>query len=251
MLRDLLEGDEPILGGWCSIPSAFSAEVLATAGFDWICIDAQHGLIGYEAMAAMLQATAISRTPTLVRVPWNSPPDIMKALDAGATGVIVPMVNSPEEALAAAGACRYPPAGYRSWGPLRPGHGSPPDVESANRAVVCVVMIETAEGLARVDEILEVPGVDAVFVGPSDMAVTHGLKPDYTGSDPRHRKLIEDVLAACRRKGVVPGIFCGSPGAAARWQEAGFRLLAAVTDAGLIRTGAAAALRELRAGGGL
>src|SRR5439155_16169946 len=118
-LREVLTSGRPAVGGWCVIPGAFTAEVVARSGVEWICIDAQHGLVGYGEMLSMLQAVTATGVPALVRVPWNDPGWIMKALDAGAAGVIVPMVNTPEEAEAAAGACRYPPDGYRSWGPTR------------------------------------------------------------------------------------------------------------------------------------
>jgi 4-hydroxy-2-oxoheptanedioate aldolase len=217
------------------------------AGFDWICIDTQHGLIGYDQMVPMLQALSATGTPAFVRVPWNQPGDIMKALDAGAQGVIVPMVNSREEAESAVGACRYPPQGYRSWGPARAAlqvSGFGP--ESANRAVVCMVMIETVEGLAALDEILEVPGIDGVYVGPNDLAVTHGMKPDATASDPEHRRLIEKILQACVRRGLIAGIHCSGPDTAVRWREAGFRMLNVDNDSVFLRAGAATVLDALR-----
>jgi len=114
ILREILDGGKAAFGGWCVVPGSFTAEVMARAGFDWICIDIQHGLMGQQDMVGMLQGVAATAVPSMVRVPWNDPGWIMKALDAGAAGVIVPMVNSPEEAAAAAGACRYPPEGYRS-----------------------------------------------------------------------------------------------------------------------------------------
>jgi 4-hydroxy-2-oxoheptanedioate aldolase len=246
-LRELWDRREPTLGGWCVIPSAFSAELMGRAGFDWVCIDTQHGLIGYDQMLPMLQALSATGVPSFVRVPWNQPADIMKALDAGAQGVIVPMVNSREEAERAAGACRYPPLGYRSWGPTRAalqvsGYGT----ENANRAVVCMVMIETVEGLAAIDEILSVPGVDGVYVGPNDLAVTHGMKPDATASAPEHRRLIEKILEACVRRDLIAGIHCAGPDTATRWQEAGFRMLNVDNDSAFLRAGAARVLEAIR-----
>jgi 4-hydroxy-2-oxoheptanedioate aldolase len=246
-LRELWERGEPTVGGWCVIPSSFAAELMGGAGFDWVCIDTQHGVIGYDQMLPMLQALSATGTPAFVRVPWNQPADIMKALDAGAQGVIVPMINSREEAERAAGACRYPPAGYRSWGPTRAalqvsGYGT----EIANRAVVCMVMIETVEGLAAIDEILSVPGVDGVYVGPNDLAVTHGMKPDATASAPEHRRLIEKILEACVRRDLIAGIHCAGPDTAIRWREAGFRMLNVDNDSAFLRTGAARVLEALR-----
>src|ERR1700730_1136475 len=157
------------------MPGSFTAEVMAHAGFDWMCIDLQHGLIGYQEMLAMLQAVAVANVPALVRVPWNDPAWIMKALDAGAAGVIVPLVNSADEAAAAGGACRYPPDGYRSWGPTRAALGSPNfSPELANSSVVCAVMVESVPALERLDEIVSVPGVDAVFIGPRASAISLG-----------------------------------------------------------------------------
>jgi 4-hydroxy-2-oxoheptanedioate aldolase len=220
---------------------------MGRAGYDWVCIDTQHGVIGYDQMLPMLQALSATRTPAFVRVPWNQPSDIMKALDAGAQGVIVPMVNSEEEARRAVGACRYPPLGYRSWGPTRAAlqvDGFGP--ESANRAVVCMVMIETVEGMAAVDEILAVPGVDGVYVGSNDLAVTHGMKPDATASNPEHRRLIEAILDACKRRGLIAGIHCAGPDTAMRWREVGFRMLNVDNDSLFLRAGAARVLEQMR-----
>lgn len=218
-LRELWDRGGVTIGGWCVIPSPFSAELMGRAGFDWVCIDTQHGLIGFDQMAPMLQTLAVTGTPAFVRVPWNTPSDIMKALDAGAQGVIVPMVNSADDARRVVGACRYPPEGYRSWGPIRAALGvdgySP---EVGNRRVVVAVMIETADGVAAVDEILAVPGVDAVYVGPNDLAITHG---------------------------VVPGIHCGSVDTARRWRDRGFRMLNVTSDAVFMRTGASAVVKGL------
>lgn len=233
-LRDVLTGGKTSVGGWCVTPSPFTAEVMARAGFDWICIDQQHGLIGYQQMLAMLQAVAAAGVPAIVRVPWNEPAAIMKALDAGAAGVIVPMVNTPEEAAAAVGACRYPPAGYRSWGPTRAALGvrdfSP---ESANRAVVCAVMVETVPAMERLAEIASVPGVDVVFIGPSDFAISMGFAP--RSDEAAHRARLEEVPKVCRDHGVVSGIACNSPELLARWREAGYTMLATPSDAVLLR----------------
>lgn len=246
-LRKLWDGGGVTVGGWCVMPSAFAAELMARSGYDWICIDTQHGVVGYDQMALMLQAIAITGTPALVRVPWNDPAEIMKALDAGAQGIVVPMVNSAEEARRAVGACRYPPQGYRSWGPVRAALGvqgySP---ETANRRVVVAIMIETADGVESIDEILTVPGVDAVYVGPNDLAISHGLSPSATAETDEHVRLIERILSACNRHGVIAGIHCGSLDTARRWRAAGFRMLNVNSDAVLMRQGAAAVVDGLR-----
>jgi 4-hydroxy-2-oxoheptanedioate aldolase len=246
-LRELWDKGKPTLGGWCVIPSPFTAELMGRAGYDWICIDTQHGLIGYDEMLPMLQAVSATGAPAFVRVRWNEPAEIMKALDAGAQGVIVPLVSSAADAREAAGACRYPPQGYRSWGPTRAAlqvSGYSP--ESANRAVVCVVMIETPGAVASLEEILTVPGVDGVFVGPNDLAVTHEMKPDATASAPKHRQLIEAILAACDHHQLTAGIQCGGLETAIRWRDAGFRMLSVDNDAVFIRTRAAQVLEAMR-----
>ncbi len=246
-LRDVWEAEGIKVGGWCVVPSALTAELMGHCGFDWVCIDTQHGLIGYESMAAMLQALAITGTPAFVRVRWNEPGEIMKALDAGAQGVIVPMVNSADEARQAVGACRYPPDGYRSWGPIRASLGiadySP---ALANRRVVVAVMIETPDGVRNADKITSVPGVDAVYVGPSDLAAGHGMVPDGTVREPEHARLVETILAACQRAGVVAGIHCGDLETAIRWRQAGFRMLNVQSDAVFLRQAAQAVVGSLK-----
>lgn len=246
-LRQLWEEGRTTLGGWCVIPSPFVAELMARSGFDWICIDIQHGLIGYEQMVNMLQAIAITGTPSLVRVPWNQPDWIMRALDAGAEGIVIPMVNSVEEAQRAVGACRYPPHGYRSWGPVRAALGVPGySPESANRRTVVVIMIETPGGVQAAEKIAAVPGVDAVYIGPNDLAVGHGLQPSGTVEEPEHERLVESILATCKRRGLVAGIHCGSVKTALRWRERGFTMLNVTSDAVFLRERAASVLEALR-----
>jgi 4-hydroxy-2-oxoheptanedioate aldolase len=244
-LRELLKGNKAALGGWCVIPGSFTAEIMARAGFDWVCIDVQHGLIGYQEMVGMLQAVAVAGVPSVVRVPWNDPGWIMKALDAGAAGVIVPMVNSPEEAVTAVGACRYPPEGYRSWGPTRASLGvSDYSPELVNRSVVCAVMVETVPALERLDEILAVKGVDAVFIGPSDFALSMGFGP--RSDEPEHRRRLEAVPALCRDHDVIPGIACGSGELLVRWRQAGYTMLAVPSDMVLLRRSATDMLDTVR-----
>lgn len=232
------------IGGWCAIPSVFSAELIGRCGFDWVCIDTQHGLIGYDQLTGMIQGLSITGTPVVVRVPWNQPDHIMKALDAGAQGIIVPMVNTAEDARQAVEAVKYPPEGTRSWGPVRaaldvPGYA--PDV--ANRRTIVVPMIETREGVANMDEILSTPGVDAAYVGPSDLALAHGIAPTLNATDSEHVRLIESILAACNRNGVIPGIHTDGIDNALRWRELGFRMMTLASDAVLMRQAASAAVR--------
>ena len=242
-LRERWTAGKATFGAWCTIPSSWTAEVAARSGHDWVCIDTQHGLIGYDVMLPMLQAISAGGVPSLVRVPWNEPGSIMKALDAGAGGIIVPMVNSVGEAKMAVAACRYPPTGIRSMGPIRARA-----VDSEWRQPICVVMIETVEAVARAREILAVPGIDAVFVGPNDLAVSAGLDSSYEASDPKHRRLIEEIIEAARASGVAAGIMCGSAEVALQWYRIGFVMLALQSDTRLLEAASArivAAAREL------
>jgi len=244
-LRELWDGTDATIGGWCSIPSPFSAELIGRCGFDWVCIDTQHGLVAYDQMAPMLQALSITATPAFVRVAWNQPDHIMKALDAGAQGVIVPMVSSEEEARAAVAAAKYPPMGMRSWGPIRAAF----DVENyspevANRRTIVAVMIETPGGVENLDAILAIPGVDAVYVGPSDLALGHGMTPTLAVTDPEHERLIETVVDACRRHGVVAGIHCDSVETVRRWHARGYAMFTVGSDAALMRQAATAVVAQ-------
>lgn len=237
-LRALWDSGDPTVGGWCRIPSAYSAEVVGRAGFDWVCVDMQHGLAGQETMVSMLQALDACGVPAVVRVEWNDPGSIMRALDAGAQGIVVPMVESADDARRAAQASHYPPTGFRSWGPARAGLGRKGyTVGSANASIVCMVMIETREAIANLDDILSVEGVDGAYVGPSDLAISCGLPPnDAEGLEPSEplAGLIRDVLAGCRSHDLVAGIHCPDVEAARGWAREGFRMLAVANDASVL-----------------
>jgi len=249
-LRAIWAQRGPALGGWLTVPSAVSAEIMAHAGFDWVCADMQHGMIGFSQMVQMLQGISSTDTVPLVRVPRNEPGIIGRCLDAGAWGVIVPMVNSREEALAAVAACRYSPQGIRSFGPLRAKYYAGFDYfERANREVACIVMVETQGAVDRIDEIVSVPGVDAVYVGPADLSITLGLAPAPDHSEQSFTDALERVLDACRRHNVVPGIAGNSDTAVKRLQQ-GFRLVEVASDAGLLGISAGRALAQVRPGSG-
>ena len=244
-VKKKLRAGEPTFGTWLSLGDLYATRVMARAGFDWMCIDVQHGVVDYRDMLQMLQAVAVTDVPAMVRVPWNDPGWIMKALDAGAAGVIVPTVNTPEEAKVAVGACRYPPDGYRSWGPTRVALGVPDySPKLANRSVICAVMVETVSAIDRLEEIVAVEGVDAVFIGPSDFAVSMGLPP--RSDEPEHRRRLEAVPAICQSHDVVAGIACGSGELLEQWRHAGYTMLAAPSDMVLLRRAAAEILQTAR-----
>lgn len=238
---------EATLGGWLAIGNAYTAELMGMLGFDWLAIDLQHGQIGFDDLHQLLPAISATPALPLVRVPWNAPDQIMKALDAGAFGVIVPMVNSAAEARAAVAACRYPPLGQRSFGPIRAAlHAGRGYAREANSQLACVVMIETAEALAAIDEILAVEGIDAIYIGPSDLGLSRGRSPRGDDDDPEHLADVAHILAAARRHGVAAGIHCSSLEFAQRWLEAGFVMVTVGSDSGFLSRAAAADLAAAR-----
>ncbi len=250
-LKQLWEEGQSALGGWLAVPSSFSAEIFANGGFDWVCVDTQHGIIGYQTSVTMLQALSTTDVVPIVRVPWNEPGIIMKTLDAGAYGVIIPMVNSKAEAEAAVGACRYAPEGYRSQGPLRARLYAGPDYSArANDTVLCIPMIETREAIDNLDEILSVPGVDVAYVGPSDLGVSLGTAPGFDHDDQSFVDALQAVLDACDRHGVVPGIHGGNVATARKRLEQGFKFVEMCADAVALTQTAAADLKAVRGAAG-
>jgi len=208
----------------------------------------QHGLAWLDQMVPMLQGLAIGRTPAFVRVPWNEPWLIMRALDGGATGVIVPHVESAEEAARAVAACRYPPHGIRSWGPGRAAFGvADYTAAKGDEAVLCVVMVETVEGVERIDEIVSTKGVDGVFIGPADLSLSGGGLASMRADAPDHVARILKVRDACRRCGVVAGIYSGDAASTGRWAAEGFRFLALLNDVHHVTSGTAENLKAARA----
>ena len=237
---------EVTLGGWCTIGDPYAAEIVGRLGYEWVCIDAQHGMIDDASTVGMLQAIAAAGVPALVRVRWNRPEIIGRALDAGAQGVIVPMVDDPRSAEAAVRACRYAPDGQRSFGPARAALRAPDfSAAGANRAVICIVMVETVHATEAIDDIVAVPGIDGVFVGPYDLSLAEGYTPDLRCAEPEHLRRIERVATACERAGVTAGIYAGAADTAKLWRACGYRMLATYADAILLRLGGQALLAEL------
>ena len=246
-LANRIAAGDTLIGAISSLPDPFAAEVFGSVGFDWVCVDLQHGMATPTSLVGLLQAFSLSATPVLVRVPWNEPSAIMRALDTGADGVIVPMVNSAADARAAVAACRFPPDGIRSWGPTRvslrrPGYA----VGLANDEVVCAVMIETRAGLEAVDEILSVGGVDAVFVGPSDLAVDLGMAPSLVADGPGVRDALVRIAERAAAHGVCPAIFTSGRDAATRLIGEGYRMLTVGSDRLLMAEAAKTLLGTIR-----
>jgi len=246
-VRDLVAARRPAYGAWCMIDSPLNVEVIARSGVDWLCIDLQHGLIDEGAMRRMVQAAGVYGTPVLIRAPWNEPAAIMRALDSGADGVIVPMVNGAAEARLAATATKFPPQGNRSWGPLRPALLRPEfNPELANQATVCLVMVETVEAVEALDEILEVPSIDGVFVGPKDLALSHRQTVADALENPWDTDVLRRIATSCATHGLVAASICDTIEQAVRLRGLGFSLLALQTDAAWLGRAAASALEAIR-----
>ncbi len=223
------------VNGWLSIPSSVSAEIMARLGWDSLTIDMQHGLIDYAQALGMLQAISSTPTPALVRVPWLEPGIIMKMLDAGAWGIICPMVERPEDAAELVRCCRYPPSGRRSFGPTRAALLWGTDYASwANRELLAIAMIETREAVDRLDGILATEGLDAVYVGPADLSSSLGFTPGFDPEQPEVRDAIARIVDGARRHGLRAGIHCGSTAYARRMLELGFDFVSLLSDARLL-----------------
>lgn len=228
------------LGAWCHIPAGFAAEIVASAGFDWCCIDRQHGLADDAAMLAMIHALDACRVPVVVRVASNAPELIGQALDWGAHAVVVPMIESVEDARRAGAACHYPPDGCRSWGPSRlklRGVRRADDVPKP----LCMVMIETATALADVEHIARLSHVGGLFVGPSDLSLALGVD----AQSPELEQASRRVAAACRAHGKVAGAFAGLAGIE-QWLGRGFTWLAVESDSTLLQRAAREAWDQAR-----
>lgn len=227
-LKIAFDSGEPALGAWISLPTSISAEIAGSAGYEYVCLDLQHGLIDYATSVPMLQALSIGSTTPVVRVPENHASHIGKALDAGAMGIIIPMVNTVEQAEAAVASCRYAPTGTRSYGPTRVVGVEGPDYwDNANTDISCIPMIETVEALANLDAILSVEGVDAIYVGPADLAISQGFGPGT--NEPEFVEALDQIVAACNRHGVVPGIHA-TPTMARDRLDRGFRMVTITAD---------------------
>ncbi|PWU25253.1 MAG: 2,4-dihydroxyhept-2-ene-1,7-dioic acid aldolase [Candidatus Rokuibacteriota bacterium] len=244
LLRARWLAGETTFGGWIYLRDSFGAEIVARAGVDWVCVDTQHGMARGEDVARLLQAVALAGPVGLVRVPWNDPGVIMNTLDSGAAGVFVPLVSNAVEAEEAAAACRYPPRGIRSWGPARAALGAPEySPEWANDRVLCLVMVETEEGVENIEEILAVPGIDAIYIGPSDLALSY----DVPRADPANAQRVAGLRAACKARDVPVGVAAITVDEARSHAGDGFALVALPSDAALLTRACAEFLEDVRA----
>lgn len=233
------------VNGWCAIPSSFSAELMAHAGFDSVTIDLQHGLIDQQAAVAMLQAISTTPTVPLVRVPWLEAGSVMKALDAGAMGIICPMVNSAEEAARLVAYAKYAPLGQRSFGPIRSALYAGPDWTQANETTLALAMIETRQAMDNLDEIAATPGLDGLYVGPSDLAISLGETPHMSPTNPVVVAAIDRILSAAKANGLWACVHCGSSEFARAQLDKGFNLATIQSDAAFISMEAARVIQAV------
>jgi 4-hydroxy-2-oxoheptanedioate aldolase len=237
-----------VLNGWLAMPDSFTAEVMAHQGWDSLCVDVQHGMVDFQTAVTMLQAISTTNVTPLVRVPWNDPAIIMKLLDAGAYGVICPMINTRADAERLVQTCRYPPRGFRSCGPTRVSFYAGGDyVEKANETIAIFAMIETAEAVRNLDDILSTPGLDAVFIGPNDLAISFGVSGGLIPSDPKVVQTIDQILAGCKRHGVKAGVHTGSVANARAMIAKGFDFVTVLSDARILAVAAQSLVADIRA----
>ena len=247
-LKQRLKSGKACVNGWLAIPSGFSAEVMAQCGWDSVTVDMQHGVQDYLSLVQCYQAVGAHPVTRLVRVPWNEQGIIGKVLDAGAEGVICPMVNNREQAQALVSACKYPPAGTRSNGPIRWAiYGELSAYQgSANDETLVIPMIETQEALDNLEAILDVPGIDAIYVGPSDLGFSIGLPPKLDREEPQVLTIYERLIHETGRRGIYAGIHCATAAYAVRAIGMGFRFCSIANDSGLLAAASRAAIATFR-----
>lgn len=246
-IKQIWNAGKPATLGWLSVSHGFTAEVMARQGFDALCVDLQHGTSEMDDVLPMLQAISQTETVPVVRVAWNDPPAIMKALDLGAYGIIVPLVNTAEEAAQAVAACRYPPVGMRSSGPVRAVHyGGADYTANANDEIVVMAMIETKEGLANLDAICATPGLDAVYIGPADLSFALGLTPRADNPEPLHLETCNKILETAHRHGIKAVMHCAGAAFAADAVKRGFDMVMLTADIACMVAGARVQLEEFK-----
>ena len=240
----------PTINGWLSINSPFVAEIMAAQGYDSVTIDMQHGAVGYEGALSMLQAMRASGVVPMVRVPWLEAGAVMKALDAGAYGIICPMINTRADAERLVGYTRYPPLGTRSFGPTRANFSAGPGyAEGANAEMLAFAMIETAEAMQNLDEIVRTPGLDGVYIGPADLTLglsDGALPPGFDREEPEMIEAIRTILDAAKAAGIRAALHCGTPDYAARAMGWGFDMVTLSNDVRLLATEAARTIGAAR-----
>ena len=238
-------------GLWCTVPGTYVSEIVARCGFDWLCVDLQHGFMTLGDLLGFVQTGDLTGTPVLVRIEYLDSRTVHRVLDTGARGVIFPTIATAQQAAEAVAMCRYPPNGRRSWGPARIALADPAyTIERADDAVLVIVMVESRQGVQNLDEILAVPGVDAILVGPSDLGISLGVGPQPDPLPGPHVDALETIARRCAAAGIVPMTYAVSAAGVAMFRELGYEVFGVSSDAGLLRGAGLALVENLRAGDG-
>ena len=245
-LKEIWARGDAAINGWIAMPGILPAEIMARAGWDCLTIDLQHGTCDYSDLLAILPVIQQTKTVPLVRVPWNDPADVMRALDAGALGVICPMIETPDDAARFVSYCLYPPLGLRSFGPVRARLTFGDDYAAdANDLVLPIVMIETKQALDNLSEILSIDGIGGIYIGPSDLSSALGFAPGLDRREPEMVKVIADILRHAQSHNIPACIHCGSVKYAAEMRELGFSMVTVGSDARFVETGCSQVLKAL------
>ncbi|HVU90861.1 MAG TPA: aldolase/citrate lyase family protein [Jatrophihabitans sp.] len=246
-LRQTLDGGWTAIAAWLSVDSPYLAEVLSHCGYDTVTVDLQHGMFGLDRAISLLQAVSAGPSTPMARCPSLEPATIGKLLDAGAYGIICPAVDTPQQAAAFVAACRYPPTGVRSFGPARGLlYGGADYASRADDTVLTWAMIESATALANLEAIVRTPGLDGVYVGPNDLALSLGEVPGAAEPSPAVLAALGRVLEAARAAGRFAGLFCPDAALARRMAEAGYHLVTPGNDVGVLRAAAAERIATVR-----
>ena len=247
-LKEIFKSGKSAINGWLQIPNSFTAELMANQNWDSLTLDMQHGVIDYSNAVGMLQAISTTNVVPMARVNWNEPGQIMKILDAGAYGIICPMVSNKKEAENFIKACMYPPDGFRSYGPIRGlVYGGPDYAEESNNEILKFAMIETKESLENLDEIMKTPGLDGIYIGPADLSLAIGQKPsfDKPEGDPVY-EVIMKILDHAKKNKIIAGIQNGQPEYAEKMIKKGFQLVTIGSDQRYMAAASKAALGKLK-----
>ena len=248
-LKRLWAAGGAAVNGWLAIPNSFAAETMAHQGWDSLTIDLQHGINDYATAIPMLQAISTTAVTPLARLPWLEEGICMKMLDAGCYGLICPMIDSAADAARFVAACRYPPLGRRSFGPIRALlYGGADYPAKANDEIVLLAMIETRGGLENLEEILAVPGLDGVYIGPADLSAALGCTPRFDQDEKPVVDAIEHIVRRTRARGLVAGIHNGTPAYALKMIALGFQFVTIASDARLLAARAGEVVGEMRRG---
>ena len=235
-LRDVLASGEPAITGWVSVGSPYLAEVLSYCGYDAVTVDLQHGMFGLDGAVTLLQAVSAGPATPLARCPSHEPATIGKLLDAGAYGLICPGVDDADQAAAFVRACRYPPTGARSFGPSRGLlYGGPDYLAHADETILTWAMVESVRSLSNLEAILDTPGLDGVYVGPNDLALSFGEVPGVAQQSPQVTDALARIAAAASAAGRWAGIFCADAATARQMIDLGYHLVTPGNDVGILR----------------